>query len=65
MIFNLAQATRFSVGQSRQPSELASTTLDSRQRAYVSQNQTRQKPLAASGMFGALVSNSAPAGRWF
>jgi hypothetical protein len=65
MIFNLALATRFSIGQSRQTSELASATYDSRQLAYVRQNQNSQRTPAGSGLFGVLVSNSAPQGRWF
>jgi hypothetical protein len=65
MIFSLAQATRFSVGQNRQTSGLVSTKPNSRQHAYIGQNQNHQRTQAGSGMFGVLVSNSAPAGRWF
>jgi hypothetical protein len=65
MIFNLAQAMRFSTGQSRQTGELVSAKPDLRQLAYVRQNQNHQRTSPGSGMFGVLVSNSAPAGRWF
>ena len=65
MIFSIAQVTNVFSSQSRKTAELVSPTPESRKVTSANQNQTCQRTVAASGMFGLLVSNSAPQGRWF
>jgi hypothetical protein len=65
MIFNLVRTTRFSTSQSRQTAELVSATPDSRKFVTAGQNRNYQRTPDGSGLFGVLVSNSTPRGRWF
>jgi hypothetical protein len=65
MIFSLAQAARFSADQSRQASELAAAMPNSRTVAAFGRHQNYQRTPARSGLFGVLVSNGVPQGRWF
>src|ERR1700690_145713 len=65
MIFNLARVTRFFTSQNRQTAKLASAAPDSRKFVTAGQNRNYQGTPDGSGLFGVLVSNGIPHGRWF